>query len=68
MDIQNALLKATVTHLEAHATKAQLVCLRAENSAMYKQLLINQYNLYCSSPVECPAQEHQGGRLSFFPV
>ena len=67
VDIQNALLKATVTHLEAHVTKAQLVCSRAENS-VYKQLLISQYNLYFLSLVECPAQEHQGSRLSFFPV
>ena len=33
-DFQNALCKATVTHLESHTTKAQCVCTEAENSAI----------------------------------
>ena len=36
-DIQNALWKAVVTHLESLVTEVQWVCLRAENSAMQKQ-------------------------------
>ena len=32
LEIQNALWKATVTHVEWHATKAQWACLRAESS------------------------------------
>ena len=31
---KNALCKATITHFELHATRAQWVCLEAKNSAL----------------------------------
>ena len=37
VDIQKCSTKAAVTHLESHATRAQWICSRAENSAIQKR-------------------------------